>query len=330
MQITKMPLDGPNRYHRKLIKLLYYSYHYTANIGRNAGVDNHFQYANRKGFVAANGVRYQDSSCKTKFVIGAANVYIDSKKIGEFIPVNEFAPHVGAPQGRYTAFVKKNIPKASDGLYYPNNYIVGAEVCINPESDIYQALEFLGWHAAKTLREAGRTPEHFIRHFDVTGKWCPAMSIDEKTWAIAKKELEALYKVECTWIPYIPFEDVKDRVKYYFENPKAEPVASKDSPLRKKAAPAPTPKPAEPVVKPTTPAPKPAAPAEKLMTGVEIQKYLNKIKITDAAGKPLAEDGKIGPKTIEAIKKLELKCGMKVKDGKWDMELQLAAKKLFK
>ncbi len=46
-----------------------------------------------------------------------------------------------------------------------------------------------------------------------------------------------------------------------------------------------------------------------------LQKALNKLGITDAAGKPLAVDGKFGPKTTAALRRLQRKLGLPV-DGK--------------
>jgi hypothetical protein len=42
-----------------------------------------------------------------------------------------------------------------------------------------------------------------------------------------------------------------------------------------------------------------------------LQSKLNKLGLTDAAGKPLAVDGKLGPKTTAAIKKAQKRLGMK-------------------
>jgi peptidoglycan hydrolase-like protein with peptidoglycan-binding domain len=42
-----------------------------------------------------------------------------------------------------------------------------------------------------------------------------------------------------------------------------------------------------------------------------LQSKLNKLGLTDASGKPLAVDGKLGPKTTAAIKKAQKKLGMK-------------------
>ncbi|WP_067483781.1 peptidoglycan-binding domain-containing protein [Actinomadura hibisca] len=47
----------------------------------------------------------------------------------------------------------------------------------------------------------------------------------------------------------------------------------------------------------------------------EVQQLLAKLGLTDASGKPLALDGKLGPKTTEAIKAAQRKYGMKP-DGK--------------
>ncbi len=46
-----------------------------------------------------------------------------------------------------------------------------------------------------------------------------------------------------------------------------------------------------------------------------LQKALNKLGITDGAGKPLAVDGKFGPKTTAALRRLQRKLGLPV-DGK--------------
>jgi peptidoglycan hydrolase-like protein with peptidoglycan-binding domain len=46
-----------------------------------------------------------------------------------------------------------------------------------------------------------------------------------------------------------------------------------------------------------------------------LQKHLNRLGITDAAGKPLAVDGKFGPKTTAAVKRLQRKLGLPA-DGK--------------
>jgi peptidoglycan hydrolase-like protein with peptidoglycan-binding domain len=45
-----------------------------------------------------------------------------------------------------------------------------------------------------------------------------------------------------------------------------------------------------------------------------LQTYLNSLGFTDASGKPLAVDGKLGPKTTAAIKRLQRKLGLKA-DG---------------
>jgi peptidoglycan hydrolase-like protein with peptidoglycan-binding domain len=46
-----------------------------------------------------------------------------------------------------------------------------------------------------------------------------------------------------------------------------------------------------------------------------LQRALNKLGITDAAGKPLAVDGKFGPKTTAAVRRLQRKLKIPV-DGK--------------
>lgn len=46
----------------------------------------------------------------------------------------------------------------------------------------------------------------------------------------------------------------------------------------------------------------------------QLQKVLNNLGFTDAAGKPLQVDGKLGPRTTAAIKRLQRRMGMKA-DG---------------
>lgn len=58
----------------------------------------------------------------------------------------------------------------------------------------------------------------------------------------------------------------------------------------------------------------------------ELQTALNKLGLTDAAGKPLQLDGKLGPKTTAAIKKAQRKLGMTA-DGKVTPEFLAGIKK---
>lgn len=267
MEIKQMFISGANRSGKKLAGQKGVVIHWTANLSTGAGAVRHKNYVGRQGAIL-NGEMYElDVNGKANplkpFVYGATQFYVDDKDIVQYIPTDEVAPHVGAK--KYTPLAQKLFGNS------PNSYLLGIEICVNPDSDFLVALENAAKLAAKLLKERKLTVENLYRHYDITEKHCPAMMLSESLWKA--------YRVN--HIPYVAWQSFKDKVKAYMGDSK--PVTAS------------TPKPSNSV-------------DTKVLS---IQKKLNLLKITDMNGKTLAEDGIIGNLTRTAINKFKQIIGLK-------------------
>lgn len=118
--------------------------HWTANKGKGANAMAHYRYFK-------NSTNY-----------ASAHYFVDSTQILRIIPENEMAYHVGAKTYRTTKFGS-----------YPNNCLVGVEMCINPESNFSETYKRSVWLCADILKRYGLTVNELVRHYDITGKDCP-------------------------------------------------------------------------------------------------------------------------------------------------------------
>ena len=126
--------------------------HWTANEGNNANADAHFAYFNRGE------------------VFASAHYFVDEKKILRIIPENEMAYHVGARSYRTTKYGS-----------YPNNSMVGVEMCVHRNGDFGETWKRSVWICADILRRHNLTINELERHFDITGKDCPRYFVDNAT-----------------------------------------------------------------------------------------------------------------------------------------------------
>lgn len=132
--------------------------HYTANPGAGAR-------ANRDYFNTLDGMY-----ASAHYIVGL------SGEIIQCLPLDEMAYHVGAAGYKLPA-----ISALSD---YPNNCTIGIEMCING------AGELTGYTYTSTVALTAFLCNNFslpvsqvFRHYDVTGKLCPKMFVDEpKRW----------------------------------------------------------------------------------------------------------------------------------------------------
>lgn len=120
--------------------------HWTANEGKGAGNENHYNYFN-KGTVYAS-----------------AHYFVDSKGILRIIPENEMAYHVGAKTYKTKQFGA-----------YPNDKLIGVEMCVNSDGNFSETYKRSVWLVADILRRHKLGIDVLVRHFDVTGKACPLM-----------------------------------------------------------------------------------------------------------------------------------------------------------
>lgn len=97
---------------------------------------------------------------------GSAHYVLDDEVIYRVIPENEMGYHVGATTYKTTRFGS-----------YPNNQLIGLEICVNMDADWEKTYDnAVRFAAAICLRNKWLDPwKALIRHYDVTGKDCPLM-----------------------------------------------------------------------------------------------------------------------------------------------------------
>jgi N-acetylmuramoyl-L-alanine amidase CwlA len=161
--ITQALLTNHNRPKFKLKKLKGIVIHWTANTNPGANA-----LANRNYFNTTK------NSCSAHYVV-------DDYRIIQCIPDDEVAYHVGAKS--YTAIGQA----MREGSYSPNYYTIGIEMCVNSDGD---------WN--KTYRNMVELVVYLLskydvplyRHYDITGKDCPKMMIDQDAWTDFKEAVK--------------------------------------------------------------------------------------------------------------------------------------------
>lgn len=133
-------------------------------------------YTGNKGDTALANAKYF-----TKPHIGAsAHYFVDSKEIYNTVDDSDTAWHCGALQYRHS--------------FCRNRNSIGIEICsefksgrfYTPEETLKNVVELV-----KSLMKTYNIPlENVVRHYDVTGKLCPAQYIDEDSWKGFKELLK--------------------------------------------------------------------------------------------------------------------------------------------
>lgn len=130
-------------------KIEYIVLHDTGNRGKGADAKAHFAYFNG----ADRGA--------------SADFFVDDKGA---LQVNDYNTcytwHCGDGKG------KKGIT---------NGNSIGIEICINQDGDYHKAVLHALKLTVRLMQELSVPPEKVVRHFDVSGKLCPA-SMSEKDW----------------------------------------------------------------------------------------------------------------------------------------------------
>lgn len=137
--------------------------HWTANTGRGADA-----MANRNYF--NNTDRF-----------ASAHYIVDDHSIVQCLPDHEVAYHVG---GRYYRPIGEMIRE--DGLT-PNYFLIGFEMCVNSDGDWDKTYRHSVELAQHLLNKYNFTVNDLFRHYDITGKYCPRMMIDEAPWQAFKE-----------------------------------------------------------------------------------------------------------------------------------------------
>jgi peptidoglycan hydrolase-like protein with peptidoglycan-binding domain len=157
MNIVTSYISGHNRPGKK-INVRGVVVHWTANEGKGADAK-----ANRNYFNSTD--RY-----------ASAHVCVDDTNFVECLPWRkgeaEEAWHVGATSYKQACLSALNTT-------YPNDCTIGLEICVNSDGDFKKAYANGVAGIAMMLKEHGLGIDKLFRHFDVTGKNCPAFFVDE-------------------------------------------------------------------------------------------------------------------------------------------------------
>lgn len=165
--IQQKILTNSNRPKKKLRKLKAIVVHWTANKGKGANA-----MANRN---------YFNSTTRS----ASAHYIVDDSNIIQCIPDDEVAYHVGAKSYR-----PKGI-KLMEGVYSPNWFTIGIEMCVNADGNFGKTEENTINLICYLMKKYGLDTSDLIRHYDVTGKDCPHMYIDEAKWGAFKTRCES-------------------------------------------------------------------------------------------------------------------------------------------
>lgn len=133
--------------------------HWTANTNRGADA-----VANRNYF---NNWRNHPQH------LASAHYIVDDQLVIQCVPENEAAYHVGA-----NAY--KDKAKAVF-LGNPNYKTIGIEICVNSDGDFSKAYRNTVLLTANILRRYGWGTDRLWRHYDITGKNCPAFFVKDVT-----------------------------------------------------------------------------------------------------------------------------------------------------
>lgn len=126
--------------------------HWTANERKGAGTRNHFTYF-------SNSTSY-----------ASAHYFVDTNEILRLIPDNEMAYHVGS----------KTYKTKKYGAY-PNDCMIGVEMCVNIDGNFNETYKKSVWLVAHLLKKHKLTINELERHYDITGKDCPKMFVTDAT-----------------------------------------------------------------------------------------------------------------------------------------------------
>ncbi|WP_431809873.1 N-acetylmuramoyl-L-alanine amidase [Brevibacillus agri] len=153
MQITDMLLTNRNARPGTRITPRGLVIHWTANEGKGANAVANRNYFNKPNTEAS------------------AHYIVDDKQIVRCLPETEMGYHVGA---------KSYKPDALKQLSsYPNNCTIGIEMCVNSDGDFKAMYQRTVELAADILKRYGWGVDRLWRHFDITGKNCPAYFVSD-------------------------------------------------------------------------------------------------------------------------------------------------------
>ena len=116
------------------------------------------------------------TAMKNGNLAGTVHYYVDSKSIYQTLAHEDGAWAVGDGKGKY-------------GITNRNS--INIEICVNPETDYYKAVDKAERLAASLLKQYGWGVDRLKRHYDASRKHCPRRIQDEGLWPEFKRKTAA-------------------------------------------------------------------------------------------------------------------------------------------
>ncbi len=147
-------------------------------------------YTSNNGDTAKNNADY----FAREKVGASAHFFVDENEIWESVPENMTAWHCGAKHYKH--------PECR------NSNSIGVEICMNGKTRNIRQDSIN--NAVKLVRELMQKynipPENVLRHYDVTGKQCPAPMVERPAmWQLFKKELVKKEEPTVTYEQFVEF-----------------------------------------------------------------------------------------------------------------------------
>ncbi|MEK3745852.1 N-acetylmuramoyl-L-alanine amidase [Brevibacillus sp. FSL K6-0770] len=155
MQITEMLLTNPTARPGTKMVPKGLVIHWTANEKKGADAVANRNYFNKPTTEAS------------------AHYIVDDRQIIRCLPETEMGYHVGAKSYKAEALQKLSA--------YPNDCTIGIEMCVNADGSFTKMYEQTVALTAELLKRYGWAVDKLWRHYDITGKNCPAFFVDERT-----------------------------------------------------------------------------------------------------------------------------------------------------
>jgi len=151
----------------------------TYSIRKLKGVIAHWTANTDKGATAKANRNYFNNTDR----YASAHYIVDDKAIIQCLPDNEVGYHVGAN------VYKSDGNRIKEGSLTPNYFVIGFEMCVNKDGDWNKTYRNSVDLAAHLLRKYQFSIHDLYRHFDITGKDCPKMMLEEKKWQAFKTDI---------------------------------------------------------------------------------------------------------------------------------------------
>lgn len=206
MEQKLLPAGHPNRPGTLLKGLYGLVVHYTANDSPKMGADANIKWIGRTYIKGESGKVYEVDG-KTPFRFGSAHVFCDMHKTVQAIPFNEVAYAAGDARLQWTEQYKGQQPIAHNVFAHAqNHYTISWEICNNDEiknsdadwlgavaqckrsivsfcQDHHLQIDSRSVNPQQAIGAPSKGKVLLLRHYDLTGKQCPAPFIqDSESW----------------------------------------------------------------------------------------------------------------------------------------------------